>query len=252
MRAKTWTAAATVAATLAACGGGDILAVVSFLGSAGGDWRFDDTSGPGFQELAQCIDPAEVPPNPANKTSPCVINIQRLDDRNFFSPDFNVRYTGNLDGCPPTNGRRDDTGHGERVALPGCFSGRYVTINEVVSDNGQLRAYFDSEVPDLRTGVWVEIQQEQRRFKFNDDPGLQDTTVIQGCELSAPAPNNVSMTVEAADISSNRLQTRITAFTAAGRTWTGGFIGLSAMRLVIGSEVLELERRNLSGSCPAP
>ena len=231
---KTWAAVAALA--LSACGGG-VLAIVSFVGSAGGDWQFGSLVAGNFQPLNDCGGQA------------CVINIQRIDPRNDFSPNFNVRYTGNLTGCPPNTARTDGTVRGEQVVLPGCFSGRYVTINEVVSDDGTKRAYFDSEVPNLRNGVWVEIRQGQRRFKFKDDPLVQDTTLIDGCELSASLPNAVSLTVVAADISVDRLQTTIPTFTAAGQTWSGAFLGASGMRLTRGSEVMELERRDLPGAC---
>ena len=254
MQSKTWAAAAVLA--LSACGGG-VIAIVSFVGSAGGDWNFGSVVGGSLQRQSNCG---------AGGNSDCVINIQRNDPFNAFATDFNVSYTGNLPGCPdpdilipppappaapntPTPARTDGTVRGERIQLPGCFSGRYVTINEVVSDDGTRRAFFDSEVPNLRTGVWVEIHHGQRRFKFNDDPLIQDTTAISGCELSAPAPNGVSLTVIAADIGADRLQTTIVNFVAAGQTWSGAFLGASGMRLTRGSEVMELERRDLAGAC---
>ncbi len=230
MRISSWVAASAVAAAVAACGGGEIVAVVSFLGSAGGDWRVDDPAQAGFQPRADCGALAD---------ENCVINIQPIG-RSLFTSSFGASFTGNLPGCPDQP-RTDGSISGGFVTLPGCFVGRYESINEVVSDDGRIRAYFDSEVPDLSTGVWVEIQRERRRFRFQ--------TNTSGCELTTPMRTAVAVTIEPADIDAGKLQTLITAFTIGGETWTGNFVGISGIRLVRGNDVLELQRRDLADSC---
>jgi hypothetical protein len=230
-----------VAPAVAACGGGEILAIVSFIGSAGGDWRFDDAAAAGFQQRSNC---GEL------RNELCFINIQRLEPRNDYATDFAVSYTGNLvAGCPSgepqDEAREDGIVRGKRIVLPGCFSGQYVTINEVVSDNGD-RAFFDSELPDLTGGVWVEIQDGIRRFKFSTD----NQGALAGCELTLPTRTPVTaITIVPADLDSGRLQTEITDFTVGGTTWSGRFEGMSGMRLTRGSEVLELQRRDLPDAC---
>jgi hypothetical protein len=218
-------AALAMPAALTSCGG-DVLAVVSFIGSAGGDWVIDDPSVAGFQQRADC-------------GGPCVINIQRLDPEDPFATNFRVSYTGTLSGCPSAS-RNDGTVSGRRISLPGCFTGQYVTINEALADDGRDRGYFDSETPSLAEGVWVEIQDQRRRFKFEDNS--------TGCELTTPTATRVDVTIVLADLGAIPpvLQTTIATFTVGGVTWNGEFVGLSGMRLVRGGEVLELERRNLT------
>jgi hypothetical protein len=242
---KRVTAAPVLAAALAlaACGGGEVIAIVQFIGSAGGDWVVDDPTVAGFQPRSDCG---------TSQDQDCFVNLQIDGVRSLYATGFGVTYTGNLPGCPAGSGAdpaKAGTVSGERISLPGCFSGRYLTINEALSDDGLVRAYFDSEAPNLTEGVWVEIQDGQRRFKFTSDPGTRTTTDIGGCELSAAPPNALDMTVVAADLGAGRLQTEITAFTVAGQTWSGRFVGISAMKLTRGSEVLELQRRDLPGTC---
>lgn len=236
-------ASATALATaLVACGGGEILAIVSFVGSAGGDWQVDDPALAGFQSRSDCGVPAN---------QDCAVNIQISGVRSLYGTDFNVTYTGNLPGCPSGSGAdpaKAGTVSGQRITLPDCFTGRYVTINEALSDDGSIRAFFDSEVPNLTEGVWVEIQDEQRRFKFTSDPFVRDTTDVAGCELTSPATTPASLTVAAADIGAGRLQTELT-LTVAGEVWSGSFEGISGMKLTRGTEVLALQRRDLAGGC---
>ena len=227
------------AAALAACGGGEVLAIVSFLGSAGGDWVVDDPVAAGFQQRLDCG---------AAGDEGCFVNIQISGVRSLYATDFAVSYTGNLPGCPSV-ARTDGTVRAQRISLPGCFSGRYASINEAVSDDGSIRAYFDSEVPDLSTGVWVEIQRGERRFKFTASPLVRDTSDIAGCELTTPTPTPAAGAIAAADRAAGQLQTEITAFTVGGVTWSGRFEGISGMKLTRGGEVLELQRRDLPGAC---
>lgn len=237
-RQMQWCAAAGAAALVVACGG-EVLAALSFIGSAGGDWRVDDPALAGFQQRQNCG---------AQSNESCAINIQPIGTQSLYASDFALSYTGNLPGCPAV-ARTDGRATGKRISLPGCFSGQYLTINEALSDDGTVRAFFDTSVPDLTTGVWVEIQDGRRRFKFKNNPVAQDVTAIQGCELTTP-PTTVTATVSAASIDAGRLQTTIAPFTIGTQTWSGEFVGLSGMRLVRSGEGLELERRNESGSCP--
>lgn len=230
--------AVAVAAVVAACGG-EVLAALSFIGSAGGDWRVDDPAQAGFQQRQNC--------GPGQNDS-CRINIQPIGTQSLYASDFALSFTGSLPGCPAV-ARTDGRATGKRISLPGCFSGQYLTINEALSDDGTVRAYFDSSVPDMTSGVWVEIQDGRRRFKFSNNPVARDITAILGCELTTPA-TTVTATVSAASIDDGRLQTVINPFTIGTQAWSGEFVGLSGMRLVRGSEVLELERRNEAGSCP--
>lgn len=226
-----------LAALVVACGG-EVLAALSFIGSAGGDWRVDDPAQAGFQQRQNC--------GPQANES-CRINIQPIGTQDLYATDFGLSFTGTLPGCPSTS-RTDGRATGNRIALPNCFTGQYVTINEALSDDGTVRAYFDTAVPNLTTGVWVEIQDGRRRFKFTSNASARDIVAVTGCELTSPV-TALTATVSAASIDDGRLQTAITQFSVGGQNWTGAFVGLSGMRLVRGNETMELQRRNESGAC---
>jgi len=231
-------AAAVAGAVLAACGGGsEVLAVISFLGSAGGDWRFGSIGSGSFVADDDC-------------NGACSVNIAVGGSRSLFGDGFSVIYSGTLPGCPDSGAPRSDGQvTGERIVLPNCFSGRYRTINRAVSDDGKRVAWFDSEAPNLTDGVWVEIQDGQRRFKFDNNPFIQDTTAISGCELTSPTTSSLAMSVTTASIDEGRFETTIDALSVRGEVWSGEFVGVSGMRLRRGSQEMELERRNLSGTC---
>lgn len=231
-RARLATAALATSITLAACGGGALL-LLGFIGSAGGDWLQDgDPTQPGFQPLDTC--------GPFGNER-CGINIQPVDADPLYATAFDVTYnSATLPGCPLTGTGRAD---GRRLVLNGCFSGAYLTINEALSDDGKVRMFFNFSPP-LNQGVWVELQQEQRRFAFTDDSS--------GCELGSPNVP-VAVTLSPAQIldAAGPFETTIQSLTiqGAGGPWSGKFVGVSGMRLTRGSEVLELERRQGTPAC---
>lgn len=231
--------AAGALAALAACGGGEVIAVLGFIGSAGGDWLQDDKPGEAAGEVGlQLRSTCGVGGN-----QDCFINIQPASGAdNLFATAFDVSFTSNLPGCAPSgNGRAN----GSRLTLTGCFSGRYVTINQAVSDDGATRMFFDF-TPDLTQGVWVEIQSAQRRFAFKSNNA--------GCELSSSATRAVTVALNDSDVTipGGPYETTIASFAIAGdgAAWQGRFVGVSGMRLTRGNEVLELERRQGSDTCP--
>jgi len=220
---------ASAALALAACGGGALL-VLGFIGSAGGDWvQDDDPTQDGLQVRSTC--------GPAGNDD-CVINIQPVGGQDLFSSAFDLTYTSNLPGCPANGTGRAD---GRRLNLTGCFTGAYVNINQALSDNGQVRMFFNF-TPPLNQGIWVELD-GSRRFAFTDNDS--------GCELGSPN-TPVAVTIAAADIrNGGPFETTIQSFTiqGAGGPWSGKFVGVSGMRLTRGSEVLELEREEGSANC---
>ena len=229
---KSWALSAVAAAvTLAACGGGALL-VLGFIGSAGGDWIQDNPAIAGFQPLKTCGTAGDLQ---------CGINIQPAGGTDvLYATAFDLSYNNaTLPGCPASGSGR---ANGRRLALDGCFSGEYVNINQAVSDNGAVRMFFDF-TPDLAQGVWVELQQGMRRFAFSDNSA--------GCELGTV---NVPVAVNIASsniLAGSPLETTIVSFTiqGGGAAWSGKFVGVSGMRLTRSGEVLELERRQGSGSC---
>jgi hypothetical protein len=232
-----WRSAAAAASLvlLASCGG-ELIALLGFLGSAGGDWLQDDQPAEnpgqvGLQLRSNCG---------AGNNQACTINIQPDGAQDLYATNFNLTFTSNLPGCVP-NG--NGTASGRRLLLTGCFTGNYVTINQALSDDGLVRMFFNF-VPPLPQGVWTEIQSGQRRFAFSSN------TV--GCELGNPAVP-VDVVISAADIQNpaGPFETTITSFTVQGSApWQGVFVGISGMRLTRGTEVMELERRDSPDTCP--
>ena len=221
-------AAATLA--LAACGGGALL-LLGFIGSAGGDWlQDDDPAQPGLQLRSTC--------GPGGDED-CRINIQPVNGPDLFAKAFDLSYTSNLPGCPASG---SGTADGRRLNLTGCFTGAYVNINQALSDDGKVRMFFDF-TPPLNQGIWVELQQGQRRFAFTDNSN--------GCELGTTT-TRVTVVLSPADIrnAAGPFETTIQSFTIQGSAaWSGRFVGVSGMRLTRGDEVLELERRQGSAGC---
>jgi hypothetical protein len=216
--------------TLAACGGGALL-VLGFIGSAGGDWLQDDQPAVAGLQLRSTCGPAG--------NDDCRINIQPVGGQDLYSKAFDLSFTSNLPGCPASGTGRAD---GQRLDLTGCFNGAYVNINQALSDNGTVRMFFNF-TPPLNQGIWVELQNGQRRFAFSDNS--------TGCELGAP---NVPVAVNlvSADIrnTAGPFETTIQSFTIQGTAaWSGKFVGVSGMRLTRGNDVLELERRQGSATC---
>lgn len=214
---------------LASCGGGESETELRFIGSVGGNWLADEQpadSQPGLQLRDDCG---------AGDSDDCFVNIQPVGAPSLFDDSFDVSFTSNLPSCP---GSGSGSVEGQRIRLTNCFSGRYRTINEALSDDGATRLFFDV-VPDLSQGVWVEIEDERRRFKFSDNS--------RGCEVSASGSPAVAVTIVPSQVTNpaGPFETTIGAFTIAGRSgvWTGRFVGVSGMRLVRGDDELALERR---------
>jgi len=222
---------ATAALALAACGGGALL-LLGFIGSAGGSWfQDDDPAQPGLQVRSTCG---------AGGTDDCFINIQPVGGEDLFAQRFALTYTSNLPSSCSVGG--NGSVDGRRLDLTGCFSGENVNINQALSDDGAVRMFFNF-TPPLAEGIWVELQQGQRRFAFSDN--------FAGCELGTP---NIGVTVvlSQSDIFSaaGPFETTIQSFTIAGQVaWSGTFVGVSGMRLTRGNERLELERRRGSAGC---
>lgn len=234
-------AAVGLAALVVACGGGAV-AVLGFIGPAGGDFNVDGNAAlGGLQPQFNC------------GVDPCALNVQVASTNNpatgtpwerLYDSAFDVEWTSNLTAPPACvlTGNATGTGRvdGNKVTLGSCFVGQSVSVIEMVSNDGALRLFFNF-VPNFTDGVWVDIHDGGRRFKF----GAADTV----CQLTTPktfgtyfatatdlpngAPPSVSMVI-------------------GGVTWNGGFVGVSALRLSrSGGNLLELQRqRDTTSTCP--
>lgn len=222
------------ALTLAACGGGGVLAVLGFIGSAGGLWQQDgDPAQPGLQVLDTCGQFGN---------ERCGVSVQPVGAGGapLFSAAYDVTYNfATLRGCPVSGQGRAD---GRRLVLNGCFSGEFVTLNELLSDDGKTRMFLDF-TPLLAGGVWVEIQGGQRRFAFTNN--------TSGCELTSPRLR-VTVVLRESNVTdpAGPFETTIQTFAIGNDTpWSGKFVGISGMRLTRGSEMMELERRPGNEAC---
>jgi len=235
---RSWLAVGSLA-LVASCGGGELIAVLGFIGSAGGSWLQDDQPSEqagqvGLQLRSNCGQSGD---------ADCFINIQPADgNERLYEQDFDLSYTSNLPGCATAGTGRAS---GKRLVLNGCFSGEYVTVNQALSDNAQVRMFFDF-TPVLSEGIWVEIQEGRRRFGFNDDS--------RGCELTSPAATPVLVSVSRSQVRNpaGPFETTLSSFAiqGGGAAWQGRFVGISGLRLTRGNEVLELERRAGVHGCP--
>jgi hypothetical protein len=195
--------------------------------------------------------PAPVPP----ATEDCTINIQPAGGLNLYAANFDLTFTSNLPNCVASG---TGQARSERLELTGCFSGRYVNINQAVSDSGAVRMFFDVDENDLQVwqGVWVELQQGTRRFVFRNDG--QETLVNgvrivsnTGCEIGSPnTPLNIGLSMSDIRNATGPFETTISSLSiGGGAPYSGKFVGVSGMRLTRGTEVLELQRQQGSASC---
>lgn len=230
----TWAAAGVLA--LAACGGGAVLAVLGSLGAGGGDWFVDaapDTAG--YQPRRDCGGQV------------CTININPGE---LYKRDYSVTGSGTMSGC--ANLPQGTVSDAVNVSIPGCFTGRLLSVNEAVSNDGRIRAYFDF-FPDMSAGVWVDIHDENHRLVFTGNSA--------GCELSSGTRRPLTLAIELSNYRDVAEQdpppvlvprTRVSRLTIQGspaREFTGEFVGASGLRLARSGETIELQRRDLQGSC---
>lgn len=257
---KSWLCAGVSVLALGACGGGEVVAVLGSLGAGGGDWLVDaDPDSAGYQPRFSCgVDQT----GDGQPDELCNINI---NPGSLYERDYEVQGGGNFSaGCQnEPEGRVTDA---VNVSVPGCFVGTLLSVNEAVSTDGRVRAYFDFS-PDMASGVWVDIHDENHRFVFNPDAegdgsghGFRST----GCELTGTSRQSVALTVQTSNFQDFALgqrdgpavalipRTTVQALTIQGtpaRSFSGEFVGASGLRLVRSGETLELRRRDLAGNC---
>ena len=165
---------------------------------------------------------------------------------NFFEPSFKVFVQSGSLGGPACNGATG-TISGMRLDLGDCFTGRFDNVNRVVADRGGRVLLFGSFQPSMNVGIWVDVDDETHRYKFEDD----DT----GCEIDASGPTGRSITLTQVDADlRNGVYNSVRDIRVGSRTWTTGeYLGVSGLRLSGGAPALALERRrDTTTSCPAP
>jgi|GEM_PF-2803365 len=240
--------AAALAAVVAmtSCGGGvgEVL-VATFLGAGGGNY------------LLQLRNPG--PPagyDPFDET--VTLSLTPLPDINTGQPDlyataydvYAINGTGRLASCSNRLGRVD----GRRLSIPNCFSGNFDSVNRIVSDDGSQALILGSPVtPNLTSGLWVDVNDTARAYKFALSAGNTVACEFSGSTKRAAAVDLRRARVEVSAPILTLTEPAITRLAiAGGSTWTGEFIGISALRLTSGSTQLELQRRNQNAPAPCP
>jgi len=235
-------AAIVTATAQVSCGGGvgEVIAVAAFLGTGGGQFR---------------LEPRPVPANHDIFDDGMTLSLTS-DASGTVAPDFYasgydinvINVTGSrLQSCSNQKGRVE----GDRVTIPNCFSGRYENVNRMISDDGS-RALYHEFNPNLTTGLWVDVNDANRAYKFASN------TVA--CEYTGGTKRAASVVRRNASVTQSQqgqpftlVVSGITSLAVVGgSTWTGEFIGISGLRLTSGSTSVELQRRNLQppSACP--
>lgn len=236
MKARSTATAIAGSLALAACGGGAAIAVLGSLGAGGGDWFVDaDNTAAGYQPRRNC----------GGQT--CTINI---NPESLYQRDYAITAGGTLPGC--SGSHAGTVSDAVNVSIPGCFTGRFLSVNEMVSNDGQLHAYFDF-FPSMSTGVWVDIQDDSHRLVF--------TSNAAGCEVNGTTKRTLTLAIQNSNfrsyandtptptLVSNTSITRLTIQGTPVREFTGEFVGASGLRLTRSGETIELQRRDLQGNC---
>ena len=253
---RPWRAGLGLAAVLAGCGGGvgELLLVLGYAGAGGGDYFLDGDISTAKLDRVETCGPA------ANSTCQITLNVQGSAAVPFPNFLFDHRYgvsttgTGVLGGSTRCDSNLGVTGTVDerRLDIPGCFTGNYKTVDEVVSDDGRSRLLFNYRA-DYEQGAWFDIRNDKYRLKFTatDDP---DERRASGCEIS----DTVKTTLVELDYVDSDVDNGVFAAVrevrfsrpgaAQAEVWSAEMVGASGLRLTRGTQTLELERRRGSAA----
>jgi hypothetical protein len=229
-----------IGSVLIACGGGElaVIATLGYIAPIGGDFNEDGD-----------VD------TPALEATGHAVNIQIGEGWNqFFDSEFEVTGTTDLEQyaavCPEFTGEvseRNFTAFTQVDPSTVCFQGEFENESVLVLDDG-TRLLRDFPI-DLRTGVWVNINDENQLFKLEEDLG---NNTIGGCEIVSGAVSPVVGSFVQSDVASGIIAS-IDSFTIQhddeDLSFTGNFQGVSGIKLTNGETELLLERRDQTASC---
>lgn len=242
-RSSAFTAAAAVAATLVqvACGGGvGELALATFLGTGGGQFLLEPQPMPADYGIFDDALTFSRSGTQVDTTPP-----------DLYASEYNVFVSGvngaRLGACTGASGRVV----GERVTITGCFTGRYVNVNRLVSDDG-TRVLYHSFDPDLATGLWVDVNDASHALKF-----VGQTAACEYVGATKRAASYQRRLAEVSQAANGRPFVLTTAgitslAVTGGQTWTGEFIGISGLRLTSGTSSVDLQRRDTAAPAACP
>ncbi len=236
---------------LGGCAGGAevALATLGFIAPIGGTFSEDgDLTTPALDDTGFGITlnvDISVQQNPLYLTDFAVSGFNSLQDAS--------------DGCGNILGQITGTqviAYEDKNGVRGaeCFRGQFANANVLVLADG--RRLLRNFSPDLTSGVWQDIRNSNRRFRFDEqvvpaNAGAQGS--FAGCELAGSVITPVQGAYTASDVGNGVYPPRIDTFiiqrAAGGEIWSGEIVGLSGIRLTQGNRELLLERRNETASC---
>lgn len=233
---RTFVAAVVSVTLLAACGGGELLALLPYVGAIGGSWQVAGN------------------------------NAERVQFNEFpiYSPgpyDLTGSYTttakpacGAAGGATaPITARLDGTAlslfAAGNAATP-CLTGQSTNVTTLRLSNGQT--YRNDFSPDLAQGMWVDVSDARNsyRFTFNGQQANGDLTVLRGCAKGSNVSSNAtSVSFRRSDIAAvPEVEAGVSELfiVRAGQAerWTSGkFLGVSLLEFKSPTATLQLERR---------
>lgn len=202
MQTVRWTAfrarASLVAAgiVVSACGGGALVALLPFVTPVGGAWNLDGVpSTPQIDPVpGEFFNIGPVAGAPYLLSSPIAVagTYAAEDPARQCDGEASVEVTGTIDDGSLVLDRRDDPAQV-------CLRGRFTDLATFRADDGRIYRNRRVDVQ-LDVGVWVDVDDRDRRFKFTAPESVNNVTgaepsaddgslvAIVGCQLTAAGP----------------------------------------------------------------
>lgn len=229
---------------LLSCGGGEVLSILGYIPAAGGQYSINDNAAGGFTER-RCFSTALGSDDRCGLSlAPTQNTAGNADTEALYASRYSVTASGQLRDDDSACANLTGTVDGPLLSLGSCFTGRFENPNKVVATDGSGITLVVDFFPRMADGVWVDIHDRTRRFKFDNN--------ASGCELSAAGERQVDLNITASDVTNSNgfgviAETVMAAFTVqrvgGPETWSGRFVGASGLRLTRNGQTLEIERR---------
>jgi hypothetical protein len=225
-------------AGMVSCGGGvgEVIAVLGYAGAAGGIYTVDDDKTTVALEHRACAGGGDCN---------LFLNVGNATNAELYQSTFPVTASGDLGSgnCGNVTG----TISGRKLQLPGCFSGEFKSVSEVVSDDGNMRLLF-SFFPNFTDGAWFDINNAKYRIKFTGTNGVQ----ASGCELDDVTKTPTTLDYLNPDLDAGvyaSIQNVKIIRPGGVETWAAEYFGTAGLRLTRGTLVRELQRRSVNETC---
>jgi len=225
-------------AGMVSCGGGvgEVVALLGYVGAAGGIYFVDADKKTAAREPRDCG---------AFGECQIFLSVGNATNEELYLSTFPVTANGDLGSgnCNNVTG----TISGKKLQLPGCFSGEFKSVSEVLSDDGNTRLLFNF-FPNFTEGVWTDINNAKYRIKFIGTNGVQ----ASGCELDDVTKTPLTLNYLNPDIDAGvyaSIQGVNINRPGGVEAWNAEYVGTGGLRLTRGAVVRELQRRVGSDAC---